>query len=431
VAHTLHLTNAWHAASGGVRTFYTALLDGADRAGRRVTVVVPGERDSIVDVGARGRLYTIEAPASPVLDRRYRAIMPHQFLTAGSAVRRILAREQPDLLEVSDKYTLVHVAGLIKRQPDARPTVVGLTHERFDDALRAHVSDHRMVTTLARRYLATIYMRQFDAHIANSPYTAEELVAAVDGDGPSNYRLWRLRDRIHTLRLGTDVSRFGPSKRSASLRASLIARAGGGAGTALVVFAGRLSKEKHAHWIVPAVAAARAGGCDLSLAVAGDGPLQAAIARDAASALPGRVLWLGHIAERDALAALLASADAFLHPNPREPFGLGPLEAMASATPVVLPRAGGVLSYATDDNSWLAPPDPAGLGRTLADALSQPERARVRVEQALVTARSLDWSVVVPEAFQMYDWIHAERLARQRDERDDGYSPSAMPLMAS
>ena len=97
--HTLHLTNAWHAASGGVRTFYTALLDGADRAGRRVTVVVPGERDSIADVGARGRLYTIEAPASPVLDRRYRAIMPHQFLTAGSAVRRILAREQPDLLE--------------------------------------------------------------------------------------------------------------------------------------------------------------------------------------------------------------------------------------------------------------------------------------------------------------------------------------------
>ena len=80
-----------------------------------------------------------------------------------------------------------------------------------------------MVTTLARRYLATIYMRQFDAHIANSPYTAEELVAAVDGDGPSNHRLWRLRDRIHTLRLGTDVSRFGPSKRSASLQPVTIA----------------------------------------------------------------------------------------------------------------------------------------------------------------------------------------------------------------
>jgi alpha-1,6-mannosyltransferase len=429
--HTLHLTNAWHAASGGVRTFYTALLDNADRARRRVTVVVPGELDSVTDVGAYGRLYTIESPASPVLDRRYRAIMPHQFLTAGSAVRRLLAREQPDLLDVSDKYTLVHVAGLIKRQRDARPTVVGLTHERFDDALRAHVSDHRMVTTLARRYLATIYMRQFDAHIANSPYTAEELVAAVDGDGPSNYRLWRLRDRIHTLRLGTDVSRFDPEKRSASLRASLLARTGGDARTALVVFAGRLSKEKHAHWIVPAIAAAREHGCDVSLVVAGDGPLRSLIERDAAEALPGRVVWLGHIADRDALATLLASVDAFLHPNPREPFGLGPLEAMASATPVVLPRAGGVLSYATDANSWLASPDPAGLGRALVDALSHADDARARAEQALLTARSLDWRVVVPEAFRIYDGIHAERLARWRDESDDGYSPTAMPLMAS
>ncbi|MEQ1730249.1 MAG: hypothetical protein ABL982_17930 [Vicinamibacterales bacterium] len=43
---TLHITNAWHATSGGIRTFYQALLDGANRQERHVVIVAPAERDS-------------------------------------------------------------------------------------------------------------------------------------------------------------------------------------------------------------------------------------------------------------------------------------------------------------------------------------------------------------------------------------------------
>ena len=72
------------------------------------------------------------------------------------------------------------------------------------------------------------------------------------------------------------------------------------------------------------------------------------------------MLFCGHVDAR-ALARLYASCDVFVHPNPREPFGIGPLEAMASGVPLVLPAAGGVLSYANADNAWLARADGPGL----------------------------------------------------------------------
>ena len=65
---------------------------------------------------------------------------------------------------------------------------------------------------------------------------------------------------------------------------------------------------------------------------------------------------MGNVRDRAELAKYYASADVFVHPNPREPFGIGPLEAMASRVPVVSPSAGGVLSYANPTNAWLAEP---------------------------------------------------------------------------
>ena len=51
-----------------------------------------------------------------------------------------------------------------------------------------------------------------------------------------------------------------------------------------------------------------------------------------------RVHMLGHLGDRDALAALLATADCFVHPNANEPFGLAPLEAAVGRLPGRDPR---------------------------------------------------------------------------------------------
>ena len=65
-------------------------------------------------------------------------------------------------------------------------------------------------------------------------------------------------------------------------------------------------------------------------AVAGDGSRRAALAYRAAR-LPVR--FAGHINDRSAVAALLASADVVVAPGPVETFGLAALEALACGTP--------------------------------------------------------------------------------------------------
>jgi len=104
---TLHITNSYHPNSGGIRTFYMALLQAANTHKRHVRLVVPGEETSVEEIGAFGRIYTIAAPRAPVLDQRYHVLLPQAYVWPGeTALRRILAEERPDLVEICDKFWL-------------------------------------------------------------------------------------------------------------------------------------------------------------------------------------------------------------------------------------------------------------------------------------------------------------------------------------
>lgn len=172
---TLHVTNAWHGESGGIRAFYTAMLEQANVLRRHMCVVVPGKRSDVRHIGAFGRLYTIRSPRVPFIDRRYRVILPHQFLNTGGLLREILQIEQPDLVEVCDKYALPFFAGWIRRYLPChakRPTLVGLSCERMDHSLVAMGALGRAAAGLSRLYMGAVYLPQADYHLANSEYTA-------------------------------------------------------------------------------------------------------------------------------------------------------------------------------------------------------------------------------------------------------------------
>lgn len=411
-ATTLHLTNAWHPTSGGIRTFYRALLDRAVGEGRRMAIVVPSDRTCYERVGATGGIYYLRAPRSPVFDTRYRLLLPHRYLRPSvSAVWRVIDQEQPDLVEICDKYALVHLAGQIKARARgrARPTVVGLSCERMDDNVRSWLPGLPGGAALARAYMRRVYLPQFDAHVANSAYTAAELLMHAPAPGVEAGRLTGLHERVHVCPMGVEAGHFRASRRRRSLRASLLARAHAAPGDALLLYAGRLSPEKNVE-LLPGVAAYLSMmGVRFRLIVAGDGPLLGRL-RDAASRLPAsRVAFYGHIGSREELADLLANVDMFVHPNPREPFGIGPLEAMASGTPVIVPDAGGVLEYATPFNAWLAPAEAGAFARTIARALDAPALRAARAREALATADAFAWSTIASRMLALYDGIHARR----------------------
>lgn len=166
---TLHITNSYHASSGGIRTTYQALLRAANRLGRPVRLVVPGERDSIEDVGDFGRIYSIRASRLPVGDRRYRTLLPTYWLRPRQHVLWSIVREEnPDLIEVADKLCLPYLAGLLRKgwiSGIRRPTLVGMSCERFDDTVAAYLSRHPLADWLASWYLGRVYIPQFDFHV--------------------------------------------------------------------------------------------------------------------------------------------------------------------------------------------------------------------------------------------------------------------------
>src|SRR5688572_8614948 len=80
---------------------------------RAMRLVVPGEEDGSELAGDQVRIYYVKARPSPWIDRRYRLILP--VGRSGAAIRRILRAEQPDVLEIADKYTLPFLSGMLRR----------------------------------------------------------------------------------------------------------------------------------------------------------------------------------------------------------------------------------------------------------------------------------------------------------------------------
>ena len=411
---TLHLTNAYHATSGGIRTFYRALLAQANEERRPFCLVVPGAADGVEEVGAYARIYSVKARASPVFDSRYRVLLPGSYLARDGRLRKIIEEEQPDLIEICDKYSLFYLAALLRKEwlpRMKRPTLVGLSCERMDDNVSAYISAGRLGRALSRAYIRHMYGPPFDAHVANSEYTAGEL----------RRNLWdRSPDFIHVCPMGVDFRAFGPVHRDRQFRRRLLVQAGGTADSVMLLYAGRMSPEKNLGLLIDMLEQLQRptdqGGParDYRLVLAGDGPETEALLRDASHRVRHRVLWVGTIRDRAELAKYYASTDVFVHPNPREPFGIGPLEAMASRVPVVVPSAGGVLSYANPTNAWLAEPVGASFAHAVRSAVLRPSEARLAA--AGETARQLDWSRVASRFFKLYDDLHRRRSAASSAE---------------
>jgi alpha-1,6-mannosyltransferase len=397
MTRTLHLTNAYHEQSGGIRTTYHALLEYAEQHGRRMTLVVPGAADCDERRGRFTRIVHLRAPRSPVADGRYRMLLPHRFLPVGRGpLWRLLDEERPDVVEVCDKYSLCYFAGLIRRRPrQRRPVLVGLSCERMDDNLEAFLGLGAATRAVARSVMGRVYIGMFDVHLANSEYTANELRRAMR---PPHLR------PVHVCPPGVDVSDGIPGEDVATARRDLLARCGQPDATVLL-YAGRLSPEKQVLLLPRIVAALARRTPPVHLVIAGDGPLRARLESDAASTVAGRIHVLGHMS-RVALWTLLHACDVFIHPNPREPFGLGPLEAMAARTPVVAPASGGLRSYATEDNAWLSAADPIALASAVTACLDDPVERHRRAAEGRRTAEAHTSQAAAAQMFAHYDAVH-------------------------
>jgi glycosyltransferase involved in cell wall biosynthesis len=146
----------------------------------------------------------------------------------------------------------------------------------------------------------------------------------------------------------------------------------------------------------------------------GDGKAQ--LEREAERKAPGLVHFLGHRQDARELARLMQCCDAFVHPNPTEPFGIAPLEAMAAGVPLVAPNTGGVVTYANSENAWLAPATPEAFAAAIRTAFADPAERLRRRDAAQRTAAQSAWPLAAKQYLRLYGELHA------RVSRAGGYS---------
>ena len=129
----------------------------------------------------------------------------------------------------------------------------------------------------------------------------------------------------------------------------------------LLLFAGRLAREKNVAHLLDVFARLHATAPASVLAIAGSGPYADELRR-IAEELPcgGSVKFIGPV-PRPQMDALYAAADVFCFPSPSETQGLVIGEARAAGTPCVAVRAGGAAETVCDgEDGLLVPPDDAG-----------------------------------------------------------------------
>ena len=144
----------------------------------------------------------------------------------------------PDMIEVTDKYTLSLLGVMIRTnnfKKLGRPMLVHFSCERMDDNVGSFLTRGKLGKWFARRVMGNYNFPNFDYHIANSTYTAEEFYESVRAGLTIREKsclsrflnaCWRFfkvprvpfEERIFVCPRGVDSAHFTPNRRSEAVQ---------------------------------------------------------------------------------------------------------------------------------------------------------------------------------------------------------------------
>lgn len=383
------VTQFYSPLSGGVKRYVHEKAAYIDRyaAEHELVLIVPGAQTNVRSVG-RTRIYSLH---SPLISRRshYRALLNLR------AIDEIIARERPDVIESSDPYQVAWKA--IRAGRVLGIPVIGFYHSHFPEAyVRAATKRFgerisRAALSFSERYVRDLY-NQF-------------VVTIVASEGLANVlREWGVKN-VRVVQLGVDTDIFC---RRTEGRA--VARASLGVATdqKLLLYVGRLSKEKNAALLFDTFELLhRRSPGDFHLIVIGDGSARARLT-EAQKRTGGEITWIQYCAESSELAQYYRAADLLVHPGVQETFGLVALESQACGTPVVGIRGSRMDAVILhDQNSWAGENTPEALADAIETMSARDLPILGRAAARLANERHT-WRQVFAQLFCIYREVCAE-----------------------
>ena len=328
--HIVDVNEFYSPTGGGVRTYVDRKMAILSRMGHRLTVIAPGREDRVEEKEG-GRVHYVRAPGMP-FDRNY------GLFWGAAPIDRLLDEADPDVIENCSPWRPAWIVG--RRGPLARSRGRAVTAFFFhNDNMEAYAK--RVLAPVAAPALIERRFAWYDRYIARMLDGFDTVVT----NGPALTKRLRARGtRVDaTVTLGIERDVFSPAHRDERLRAALLAELGLPPGGHLLIALGRHHPEKQWPVVIEAVERA-AAHAPVGLVLMGSGMQTPALLRRIAG--NRRIRLFEPVYDRPRLARILASADAFIHGNDAEPFGLVVSEALAAGLPLVVPDVGGAFEVA-------------------------------------------------------------------------------------
>jgi glycosyltransferase involved in cell wall biosynthesis len=181
------------------------------------------------------------------------------------------------------------------------------------------LTDDAFMETLTWNYMHWFYSQQELVYVNSEDYRRSWIARGIP------------EERLRILPRGLDTRLFTPERR----QEGFWQERGASADEALVLFVGRVSKEKNLDMLVAASRELERQKVPVRFLFVGDGPYAPEMKR----LLPGAI-FTGYL-DGEALAAAYASADLFAFPSTTDTFGNVILEAQACGLPCIVSDLGG------------------------------------------------------------------------------------------
>jgi glycosyltransferase involved in cell wall biosynthesis len=178
-----------------------------------------------------------------------------------------------------------------------------------------------------------------------------------------------------------------------------------------VLYAGNVKPHKNLERLIQAFYMVRRRGLDrLKLVLIGDDISKYAALRRAVHQhqLHKYVRFLGYLPE-ETLAVMYRLAGVFVFPSLYEGFGLPPLEAMASGTPVVTSNVSSLPEVTGDAAVLVDPYDPEAIANGIYRVLNDEMLRRDMRRKGLARARQFSWEASVRRVRDIYDEVGNSR----------------------
>jgi glycosyltransferase involved in cell wall biosynthesis len=201
-----------------------------------------------------------------------------------------------------------------------------------------------------------------------------DAIVAVSQDLKRALEGWELPgSKVHVVRRGIDVARFKPGDRDAARR-----RLGITPAARALLWVGHMVPVKGVEVLIEACAEA-ATLTDFHLYLVGNGPLSSKLQRRSVElGIERRVTFVGYVPHAD-LPDWYRAADLMVLPSHSEGIPNVLLESIASGTPFVASRVGGIPEIADPLlDRLVAPADARALAHALVDSLTAPSRLERR-----------------------------------------------------